>query len=464
MEQLQKRFRVLKNGNVLEIHGTLGDTANFNILNEMIGDHNIFDCSGILSTSWLGLTTFNRYLSDISGKVELTRVPVRVYRSLRLMPAFGDKYKIKSFEIEVMDPQNPMDQPTTRWIEVKELEQLARKNAGGFTHIAPTEEVVGSVYHLLTSMLKFGSEPPETYQFVWAKANSTQYWFWHNYLSFVNTMNCLAVDLIVAVQNGLTHLLRNIRNRIGNAEAGVAWIHPELNLGTADTVGQFIDWMDKSCSDLKDAIERLQFKFEAIVRQIQSIANNQQLTGPEIFFQQVNAAAAIIKEFQSITDRIEIIGERTGKNILGLKIAGTIRAVLAKVEMKDVTTEILSKVRDSFEIMDPMSEGSWPDTRDVIDQELEEINTDVGQCVVIIQGFDLLRQVLEHRMFEATIISTEIPKLEQGKVEWQDVRSKMEKQVSRTMVTDQEKFSNSFFLTHVQVSKNSPSPGDVFLF
>ena len=464
MEQVHKRFRVLKAGQVLEIHGTLGDTANLNILNEMVADQNIFDCSGILATSWLGLTTFNRYLNDLKGKTELVRVPARVFRCLKLMPQFGTKYTVTSFEIEIMDPSNPAVRPQTRVMGVKDLEKVARKNQGGFLRFSPSEELVGSLFHLLPSLFKFARDAPETYTLPWAKANHEHFSFWYNYLSFVGTMNSLSVDLIVAVQNGLSHLLRNIKNRIANAEAGVSWIHPELNLGTANIVTQFIEWMDHSCSDLCRALETVQANFETLTREVQVLANRADIETPDPFFDKITNATAEIIGLRTLTERIETIGERTGRNILGLKIAGTIKAVLAKVEIKDVPTETLAKVRDSFEIMDPMSEDSWLDTREVIDQELEEINADTGQCVVIIQGFDLLRQVLEHRMFEAGMIAESLPALRSGTMNWTDLKAKLEKQIARAMVTDQEKFSNSFFIKHVEIAKGTPAPGDVFLF
>ena len=105
---------------------------------------------------------------------------------------------------------------------------------------------------------------------------------------------------------------------------------------------------------------------------------------------------------------------------------------------EQMNLELLSRVRDQFEIMDIMSEDSWEDTKPLIQKDLKAIQDYRKSCCVILQGFDLCRQVLEHRLSEVEVIIN-------NKGNLSEIRTQVLEAITARMVTEQEKYCCRFF-------------------
>ena len=90
---------------------------------------------------------------------------------------------------------------------------------------------------------------------------------------------------------------------------------------------------------------------------------------------------------------------------------GIFQERLESVQDTDLSAEQLENIRDLFCIMDPMSADSWSDTVMELWPELEDLRNNADICTTNLQGFDLTRQILEHRIHECEIIAQYGPSL-----------------------------------------------------
>lgn len=117
--------------------------------------------------------------------------------------------------------------------------------------------------------------------------------------------------------------------------------------------------------------------------------------------------------------------------------------------------------------MDILSEDSWPDTKVEIFREIDGIENKIGKCVTTLQGFDLLRQILEHRFHEGQIVKEQLPDVLAGNIHWAGHKDALYEKIGKQLATDQEKSSYSFYLPEgfnqfAEVDRKEP--GDVLLF
>jgi hypothetical protein len=69
-------------------------------------------------------------------------------------------------------------------------------------------------------------------------------------------------------------------------------------------------------------------------------------------------------------------------------------------------TATLASLRETLNIVDPSSAGCWNGTKTAIFLHTQEIEQQVSNLIVLSQGFDLLRQIIEHRIAEIEIIES----------------------------------------------------------
>ena len=86
----------------------------------------------------------------------------------------------------------------------------------------------------------------------------------------------------------------------------------------------------------------------------------------------------------------------------------------------------------------------------------------LSKIIILLQGFDLLRQILEHRLHEGEAIQDFLTR---GGADWRGTKAAVFSLVNRTLVTDQEKYSCEFFIPEAARGEdNNQKPGDILLF
>jgi hypothetical protein len=115
--------------------------------------------------------------------------------------------------------------------------------------------------------------------------------------------------------------------------------------------------------------------------------------------------------------------------------------------------------------MDPLTEGDWIATKEAIFARTQDIEDLVSNLIVLTQGFDLLRQIIEHRLTEIEAIELY---LDQGApdAELESFRQQLHDRIRRKLVTDQEKLSVDAFMPEMieEHGNKAQKPGAILLF
>lgn len=113
-----------------------------------------------------------------------------------------------------------------------------------------------------------------------------------------------------------------------------------------------------------------------------------------------------MKGINKIASSYETCGPEIGSEITRLRVVNILKSNITKFNQVD--DDLLEQVREAFSIMDIMSEDSWVDSKIEIMKVIDKIEVSVGKCIITLQGFDLLRQILEHRYNEGIIVMEQL--------------------------------------------------------
>jgi hypothetical protein len=169
---------------------------------------------------------------------------------------------------------------------------------------------------------------------------------------------------------------------------------------------------------------------------------------------------------QQLLETLQLI-ENGGTETFGLLVSvpGKKRFDDAYEQAAEPSAAKIAALREIMDIMDPLSEGDWAATKDAIFARTQDIEQLVSNLVVLSQGFDLLRQIIEHRISEIEAVEAY---LDQGAPdgEWDAFRKELHDRIRRKLVTDQEKLSVDAFIPDVleEHGEQAHKPGEVLLF
>ena len=457
---IENRFRVLKTGEAIQLYGVITDTSNLRVLDEMVSDLNVFDCSQVISASWNGLLKLDSYLSQLQGHITLTNVPYHLFQYLRLLPNISQKYSLGDIELSLLEANNTASQ--LRFLSSTLLNSLAHKNSKPFLQLEDGAQLIGRDSFICPA--RFGNRENDQglLRSTWYQQNTEQFDFWYDYTSFANITLSLSLDLVQSQESTLETLLKDIELGVSSIEKSLHILRPDFQANTAKNLGEVVIFVKKSCAELALILDQASKQGSDILVRMQVLAENQEFSHSESLYNLLREFCHSTLNLQPAMSRIEEIGASTGAQINDLSRIGTYNDLVLTLNPEDVSDETMSSIREIMDIMDPLSEGDWLETRAEFLQHLESADQSVSKIIILLQGFDLLRQILEHRQHESEAIQDF---LKRGGADWRGTKAAVFSLVNRTLVTDQEKYSCEFFIPEAsRAEENNQKPGDILLF
>lgn len=459
---IQKRFRVHKTGETIQLHGIITDTSNLKALDEMVSDRNVFDCSQVVSASWNGLLRLDAYLSKLSGKITLTHVPYHLFQYLRLLPNVGHKYILGEIELTLLGSADGGGAYQTRFLNTAVLNTLAHRDPKPFIQLEDGAQLIGRDSFICPA--RFGSRDYQqsALKSGWYQQNTEQFDFWYDYVSFANITLSLAMDLIQSQEATLEALLKDIELGVNAIEKSLGLLLPNFQATGAQSLNNVSVFVKRSCDHLGTILDKSGTEVSDILVRMQLLAGNRDFLQAEELYKLLREFGATISTLYATLTSIEEIGASTGQQISNLSRISSYKNLILGLKPEDVSDETLHAVRETMDIMDPLSEGDWLETRVEYLQHLESVDQSLSKIIILLQGFDLLRQILEHRLHEGEAIQDF---LKRGGADWRGTKAAVYSLVNRTLVTDQEKYSCEFFIPEAARGEdNNQKPGDILLF
>ena len=460
---IQNRFRVHKADNTLHLQGVISDTTNFKVIDEMIDGTDEFDCSNLMSASWNGVIKFDKYLRELNSTVTLTNIPNHIFNYLRLMPEVNRTYKLDQVELNVVQVDCPSLETKNVFLSTQDLQLISNETSRAFLRVSSNEEIIGRDNFICPDKFGSSSNLPGSEGGKWYRENLEEFNFWFDYCNFANTTGFLALDLVESLSTTLANLLREIELGVKSCEKAVALVSGDENENTAAGIDSIIDDVTKSCHKLSESMKGATHNSQKTLLQMQLLADKEEFADRMPLYTLIKDFTDTTLSLRPILPNVEEIGANTGSKISHLAIVDTIKKKLQLVEDDSVTPELLEEVRDILEIMDPLSEDSWVDTKEEFLEQINSIDSAISDAVILLQGFDLLRQILEHRFTESETIQGYLDRPQSQN--WSEIQGDVFKLVNKSLVTDQEKYSCEFFIPDAAESESEKhAPGDVLLF
>jgi len=441
----------------------MGDTTNFRVIDEMLQGCSTFDCSQILTASWNGLINFDRYLRETGQNITLTNIPNHIFNYLRLMPDVNNSYKLDQIELNVIDLTSQELATKNVYLSNNELKRLADDCSRAFLRLSQKEELVGRNRFICPSRFGEGLTDSSSSTSPWYEQNAEEFDFWYDYCNFANITSYLALDLVESLSSTLCILLKEIQLGVQSAVAAVQLVETDASLDLGDDVNQIIEEVKTSCASLSDFLDQTSSRGKELLLRMQVLADDSSFIDKTVLNEILESFATAIQSVGQILPNIEDVGTGTGANIMKLGVTSVLRQAIIEITEDQVDVATLAQIRETLEIMDPLSEDSWVDTKQEFLDQIDSMDKAISDTVILVQGFDLLRQILEHRLAESLEISSYLKNSDV--MSWDQLRTNVFQLVGKTLVTDQEKYSCEFFIPNAAANQEEKqSPGDVLLF
>ncbi|MDD9950041.1 MAG: hypothetical protein OXT67_00605 [Zetaproteobacteria bacterium] len=459
------RFRVYGKESCIELHGSINDTTKFHALKEFIREQNTIDFSGLETCSWHGLASLDRFFQDTKKSYKFINIPGRLYNFMRLLPSIKEKYVIDNFMLCQFELDTYASVETYYTVNAEQLATHATVDSPNVIPVANNLALDGFIFRFNPEMFQ-DSTPAYTFHNPWYQTNAEQAYFWICLLEYWESTLALSLDVIFSLRIGLQRSLCAVKARVEAAEAAfssIGKVSGDLSYKLQET----ITWLEKQCTDIEQRIYKILKSVQYERRSCFRGGDLDLIQNCVEFIQHLQKSAHSIASLLEFIDTIEETGQNAGEKLLQISVVRKLNEALLKVDGFELSEAKINEVRKGFNIMDPLSDGKWEETKEEINKELDHIQHELGSCVVLFQSFDLLRQMLEHRQAEADIICQNEEQLLQNNDQWREVREQIYQQIKKTLVTDQEKYSFAFFLPEgykAYLEEENKAPGDVLLF
>lgn len=489
------RFCAQKEGRTLRLFGDLHGGTNLAALDNLLDPQTVLDCSNIRRVGWDGLHHLYQKLLQEAAGIHVINMPHQMYRYWRLLDRNEQFFHLENVEVPTfveaeafsgsvwVDPENiSKDRPNHVFAKTADHQfifdaicflqpsQFRAPLLGQVQEQVQQEQVQQNPINKPKTTLPKTSLPNH-----WCQNNLEQIEFLYRYLTyFGNTISlcCNTAEDIEANLVGVIEKLGTFETGMQTLSDFLAWQIPEQKHQ------QLADFVQKECKEYLIYLHGVDQETHRLQRQVQLLCQDEALDSPESE-REVKAIwqrfAAVSCSVHNITGLLEQTAVTVGGYIPDTQYLSGLEQRLQSLTDADFTAEQLETVRDAFCIMDPLSADSWSDTALELWPELQQLKIDAEDLVVNMQGFDLIRQILEHRIEESNVLDAYARALnalssdqnaasQEDHMTWQSARDTLNQMVQKRLITRQERSAAQFFFPNMNIQEREIDPGGMMFF
>jgi hypothetical protein len=435
------RFAAFQIDGRICLQGGVHDSTSFANLEALLDIPKKVSLKNIRFSTWNGL----RRLFDLLTRAKcrtISEVPFAIIEELRIMSGVGDFFEIKSIFYPFQDPNSIEWTPESRLIEADEI-MTALLDHGDWFVEAPV--------HVMA--LSSTSLPAP---------DGTRVDFLYDYFTFCVTILSTLVRQLEASEHGLREIflktflrqngIRSALHLLQGKSAPVANVQPETHV--LDSLNTLMRSIDRHIENLRFK----KFKIRAYLGVDTDMIDVQKLF------------------LSSIGQLREIVDCKSQMEDSGISIGGFIQEFDESLKYNQILTSLSGAVlgivdadtiKELLNVMDPLIGDSIDEIIELITSEVAELERDIGSALVILQGFDLARQVLEHRGAEIDlpwVAAAFGPDVDA----WNAEKARLFEKMVKKLVTEQETAAFNYFIQRYVTTTTEKSleagPGDVMLF
>lgn len=452
---------------VIWLRGNLTDHVAFFVLEDAVGESSEINLDGIARSSILGINKFISFLEAQDHGTVLQNIPYHIYRDLRLALAKSSKIGVKSIKVESLRQDNRSQVGAGQCVfEVGELKEL--KNQGlAFQKIPSFGALRDHLRFLVPDEIDRHADHG-IFENPWAKENGGEANFWYGFLHFLETNVRDTFEMLSSLQDRLVTRLTHVQESYKKLESSprIMARHPDSN-SLAMRVSDLLAELQIVCGGFNETLGSLICEIDDAIDQGQRML----MEGKS---KRGNGMTGLILDLcekrVGLVKVIALIEEVATASLSKLVDMAAVDTFVRAVEMLD--TEIggdllaVQQVREELRLTDPLANHVWYWTKEEIIQTINETEEEINACVIDLQEFDRVRQVVEHTVFQLSAVANVVEEIKQGRVVWSEARETIVVAIERTLLTEIEKASYSFYVNEGKgVEKDRQAEaGDIILF
>ncbi|WP_141732987.1 hypothetical protein [Oligoflexus tunisiensis] len=436
------------------LRGGLDESADLRQTIELIQErHRLAPCEPIqldfmhlISGSWNGFLALDTLLAEQNLNYVLRHVSFDFFRYVALLPTLR-KARLGEIELVVVSED--------RKVKVNGLDRLTASPSGRFATV-DGHQIVGRHSFICGDRLPVSR----------SGCLKTEFDMWYDYISFATITLALSEDLARSIAISVIRLANELAAEY-KAQAHCMKILKNIEKSVwAREAEDEAKILGDRARDTESIYGRIILGINRIVQMTAGIQKS--LHGAEeqdrrVTLDAVQGLSTVRRHLLETVQLIEDGGTETFA--LLISVPGKKRFDDAYNAAPTPSAESLACVRESLNIMDPLSEDSWEETKAAIFLRTQGIEQLVSNLIVLTQGFDLLRQIIEHRIAEIETIEAYLNRGAPDD-ELENFTSQLHDRIRKKLVTDQEKLSVDAFIPDVLAEHGAEAhkPGAVLLF
>ena len=444
----QMRFRVTRSAAGLTLSGALTDATNYSHISEMKGAGYLIDFAGVTFSSYLGACKLLSTLEEELTNYTFINVPYAIFQVLILtdgadkVQSLQNRYAVKNnAKIEFFDHCE-----TIKIAASKTNENRPAGMSLSFLLLDKNAPAAGS---------KDNSD--------WLNHSAEEVEFWRDYLAYFANTLVQCEQVLASTIYAVNRYFNLFCLRIDSFSR--AWEFMKLQNRRGDWEGQAtVEKTMEHANRLTDSIQSMiQYAHEDLAKILFLLEDKK-----ESVFSILERLEHFSRMQLSTAAFIEDAGVSLGEILASIKMFVHVRADLnLGLSSTNFNPSQLPKLLEILGIMNPDAETDVEEARSEILAEAQHAERDLSACIVVLQSFDLVRQILEHRDAEVKVLLKNMLDYKNQNCHWTIVRDLVIDKLTAKMVTDQEKKAFGCFLGYLQPSANaagSSLPGDVLMF
>jgi hypothetical protein len=454
----KQRFHVHRDHGLVSFHGSIGDTPDTAALDGILLNGSICDMRHLLFASWIGLATLGDYIQQRQLRLTFRNLPFAAYEVMRLNKAFAEQI-LESAELPLVHRESQ-----AIVYEMIDLNTLRKDAESGneWIHPKPGFLLLIPTRYLFPDLVAQRSTGPLPVQVLTPHKDIVS--FWLQYGAFCQSTVEISNTLIHAARFNMLQIMSEIKAKTAAGEHALKLVAGKVDYTLVLRFEAIMQDIEKEFDQLSDEVQIKFDECEALLARLSLMALDQACDQTQ-FIQTLHQYASGIESLTLIAASCEDCGARIGTRLSSVRPAELIKQGLSQID--DPHPDTLNAIRAAFAIMDIMSEDDWPASRELIMAEIEAMETLTGACVVTLQVFDMMRQILEHRIQEMQLVLSAFCSQGAEPLLDPELRESVLNKIGAQLVTEQEKAAFAYYLPEGfekfgQTERKEP--GDVLLF
>jgi len=455
---IDMRFRLHKVEGVTRIFGALVEDTAVELLEDMRSPQMTLDLSGIVSASWAGIVKFHKYLLGFGAAIRLIGVPQHFYRNFRLILGSSGELSIVDAEIETFDPANPKNPLALHRVSVQLLEKLAI-DQGAIITVAPGRQVLGIAEYVCPRYFQGRDAAPPIFLNTWCVQNADEAFFWFNLGHAFSSTLALYTNLIESARRNigpsladLTVLQQGLNESEGVLGITEKTFDGQRLLREMQTIDQQILQFNKISRKLEDICGQS-------LKELQVACWTRSTINPGSIF---DALVPLIDTSISgglhapeVSSMISHLDWAVGADI-GVSLIKQMREMVGLPD----AAEKIGKIKDSFNIMDMLTEDDIDETVRDVERELTSIKEHLLRVRLQAATIKSAQTPLRHWHDDLQYLRFCIGLVKSGDTPWVELRDGLFQQWRTRELCEEERRVYSFYFPNAFNSEENADKVD----